>query len=223
MDAVVKVGGSLTATPVVLRALCEKLGRLAERHRLLVIPGGGDFADIVRQVDRQYSLNPIIAHKMAILGMDQYGFLLSELIPNSLTIPNVAKAVVLWKSKRIVVFLPSRIMLEEDPLEKSWDVTSDSIAAYIADRLSAQNLILITNVDGLFTHDPKTHRDTKLVREIFASELLKQSHRTCVDIVLPKLLLESRLSCFIVNGKYPERIEKILANETTICTRVVAK
>ena len=46
-------------------------------------------------------------------------------------------------------------MLKENPLENSWEVTSDSIAAYLCGRLGLKELILITDVDGIFTSDPK--------------------------------------------------------------------
>ena len=62
-------------------------------------------------------------------------------------------------------------MFLEDPLEKSWDVTSDSIAAYIANLLQAQKLLLVTDVDGIFYEDPKKKLDTKLIEELSAQRV----------------------------------------------------
>ena len=223
MDAVVKVGGSLAETPEILRAMCKTLGQLGEEHRLLVVPGGGEFADLVRDMDRRYSLHPVTAHRMAILGMDQYGFLLSELIPNSRRAKNLSETKEISKSHKTAILLPSRLMLEDDTLEASWDVTSDSVAAHIADKVRAQKLILITNVDGLFAFDPTTNATADLVEAVAASELLKHDLRTCVDKFLPTVLLKTNLTCYVVNGIHPDRIEKILANEPTICTQILRK
>lgn len=80
VDAVVKVGGRLGHDEG-LRGLCLRLGDLGRRHRLLVVPGGGAFADTVRDCDARFGLGDDAAHWMAILAMDQYGLLLGELIP----------------------------------------------------------------------------------------------------------------------------------------------
>jgi len=223
LGAVIKVGGSLAETPEGLRALCKKLGQLGEKHQLIVVPGGGEFADLVRNMDRRYSLPPVTAHRMAILGMDQYGFLLSELIPNSRMAKTFSETKEIVKLHMTAILLPSRFLLEDDTIEASWDVTSDSVAAYVADKAHAQKLILITNVDGLLTSDPAKKAKEELVETVSASELLKRDQRTCVDKFLPHLLLRMNLTCYIVNGNHPDRVEKILANKPTICTQILMR
>ena len=54
-----------------------------ERHPLLVVPGGAGFADAVRDADRRFGLRAATSHRMAILGMEQFGWLLSDLIPGA--------------------------------------------------------------------------------------------------------------------------------------------
>jgi len=223
MDAVIKVGGSLAAEPSFLRAVCTTLGSLAERYVIVAVPGGGEFADLVREIDRRYLLPPLAAHRMAILGMDQYGFLLSSLIPNSVTIQTIAEAISLRQSGRTPIFLPFKSMCEDDSLETSWDVTSDSITAFISSRLHPKKLILLTDVNGIFTHDPKKDPSAQLIREVCTSDLIRQDEKTCIDRFLPKILERSKQACFIVNGKHPERIEKILAGRRTICTRILVE
>jgi hypothetical protein len=155
--------------------------------------------------------------------MDQFGLFLSQLIPNSCATYLLSDAVQLSEVKVVPIFLPSRLMFREDPLEHSWIVTSDSIAAYVASRLNADKVILVTDVDGIFMSDPKKHSDAKLIAELSASELLKLAQRTSVDQFLPKLLLKAHLDCYVVNGAYPERIEAILAGQHIICTLVKSR
>jgi aspartokinase-like uncharacterized kinase len=111
-------------------------------------------------------------------------------------------------------------MLNDDPLENSWDVTSDSIAAYIASQLHIRRVILITDIDGVYSCDPKKHSDAKLIKKISVKQLEIVQKRTCVDKFLPSLLSQSEIQCFVVNGFYPERIEAILKGKKTICTLI---
>ncbi len=223
MDAVIKVGGSLASSPSILKAFCRSLGSIAEKHQAMVVPGGGEFADIVRDLDKRYFLNPITAHRMAILGMDQYGLLLGQLIPNSMIAQTITEVLNIVESSKLAVFLPSTLVLKSDSLEVSWDVTSDSIAAYIASRMCAKKLILVTDVDGIFTDDPKINPEAKLIREISTSDLLKQSKRTSVDKFLPRFLAQTNLDCFIINGAYPKRLEWVLGDKNVLSTRILTK
>jgi aspartokinase-like uncharacterized kinase len=223
MDTVIKVGGSLAEDPERLRALCAKLGEFAKKYAIVVVPGGGRFADVVRDFDKRFTLSGEIVHRMAVLGMDQFGLLLSQIIPNSCATYLLSAARQLSEIGVVPVFLPSRLMFREDPLENSWDVTSDSISAYVASRLHAAKVVLVTDVDGVFTEDPKRHADAVLIGRLSAEELLKLKQRTSVDRYLPKLLLESPIDCYVVNGNYPERIEAVLAGQQATCTLIAAR
>jgi len=219
MEAVLKVGGSLADDPASLASLCQELSVLAKAHGILIVPGGGEFADTVRKLDKTYSLSNMVAHKMAILAMDQYGFFLSDITPNSYvshSLEEISNSV----KGTLPIFLPSKLMFREEPLEHSWDVTSDTIAAYIAGLLHAEKLILVTDVDGIFSEDPKKNVDAKLIEELSAKKLLGWNKRTSVDKTLPKILLKANLDFYVVNGGYPERIKMILENKKTVCTHV---
>jgi hypothetical protein len=220
MNVVVKVGGSLAAYPEKLRSLCAKLSEISKKQKLLIVPGGGEFADIVREYDEKFALSCITSHKMAILGMDQYGLLLSDLTPNSCPVNSLKEAKKASDSGKLPVFLPSHLMLNEDPLENSWDVTSDSITIYIAEKLGIGKVLLITDVDGIFTDDPKSDSASNLIKELSASELLGMRKRTSVDKFLPKLLLKLSIDCFVVNGLFPERVEAVLVGRDTIFTLI---
>lgn len=223
MEAVIKVGGSLAESPEALKALCIKLGQLVKKHGIVIVPGGGKFADVVRDFDRQFALASIVSHKMAVLGMDQFGLFLSHLIPCAVTFCQLENARSILEAKRAPIFLPSKLMFQDDPLENSWNVTSDSISAFVASRLHAAKLVLLTDVDGVFTKDPKKYPNAKLIRQLLAKTLVNRVRRTSIDKFLPRLLLETQLDCYVANGKNPERIEAILAGLQTVCTRIAAK
>jgi hypothetical protein len=220
MDAVLKVGGSLADYPASMRRLCLELASLAQNYRLLVVPGGGRFADTVRDFDKTYGLSDTAAHRMAVLAMDQFGLFLHDIIPNFIVFCSLEKAKSSPKGT-LPIFLPSRLIFRKDPLEHSWDVTSDSIAAYIAGVSRAKRLVLIKDVDGVFTEDPKKTSDARLLAEVSAKRLLDWKKRTCVDKTLPKVLLKMKLDCYVVNGKYPRRVKAVLEGRKAIYTRII--
>ncbi|MBN1358218.1 delta 1-pyrroline-5-carboxylate synthetase [Candidatus Bathyarchaeota archaeon] len=222
MEAVVKVGGSLSEEPKVLIKFCAKLSQLAKNYGLVVVPGGGRFADVVRDSDEQFNLSSSVSHRMAILGMDQFGMLLAQITPNSCATYLLGDAKHLSQTEAVPIFLPSRLLFKENPLKNSWEVTSDSIAAYVAGMLQASKLVLVTDVDGVFTEDP-ARKDAVLIEQLSPEELLKFNKRTSVDRFLAKLLLEAPVDCYVVNGKYPERVEAVLAGQQTTCTLISAK
>jgi aspartokinase-like uncharacterized kinase len=221
MDAVVvKVGGSLALHPEKLKALCTKLNETSKKHKLIIVPGGGEFADAVRAYDKRFNLTPQTSHRMALLAMDQYGFALSDLMPSSCTVNKFEDLQKAWDAGRLPVLLPSNFLFSDDWLENSWDVTSDSIAVYIAEQLDIHKTVLVTDVDGVFTNDPKRFSDAKLIDALSTEELLKVNKRTSVDKFLPRMLLQWRTKCFVVNGLYPRRVEAVLNGQETICTQI---
>lgn len=223
MDAVVKIGGSLAEDPAQLRALCRKLCELAKKYTFIVVPGGGSFADVVRDFDRRITLSNDISHRMAVLAMDQFGLVLSDFVPDSRVIHRLEDVEDFSEDLNTLIFLPSQLMFQENPLENSWDVTSDSIAAYVAGRVKSGKLVLVTDVDGVFTSDPKTFSDAVLIGHLSAEELLGLKQRTSVDRFLPKLLLDAGFDCYVVNGKYPDRIEAVLAGQQATCTIISSR
>jgi aspartokinase-like uncharacterized kinase len=217
---VVKVGGSLAENPDSLRVLCKKLGELSVQQGLVVVGGGGEFADVVRAQDELFGLSAFVSHRMAILGMDAYGFLLADLTPNSCVVDSFEGARRVLSEGKLAVFLPSRFMFSSDPLENSWDVTSDAITACIAERLEAKKILLLTNVDGIFNCDPKTCKDAQLISNITPEALLARNQRSSVDTILPKLLSQSKISCIVLNGLFPERVSAALRGQETVCTLI---
>lgn len=223
MEAVIKVGGSLAKKPETLKILCKKLSKIAKQHRLLIVPGGGEFADVVRENEKRFHVSAYAAHRMAVLGMEQFGLLLSELIPNAILVSSLERARSYWKSTKVPVFLPSKLLFREEPLEASWDVTSDSIAAFIATRVDADLIILVKDVDGVFSSDPKQNPKAKLIEKISVSALSKSKGGTCVDRYLPKLLGDEGLDCYVVSGLFPERIMRVIEGKRTTCTLIASK
>ena len=138
---VIKLGGSLAAFAD-LRALLSLLAGQTRRSVLLV-PGGGLFADAVRAAQGVQPFNDGTAHRMALLAMDQYGLMLRGLAPSlglAVDAESVARAAVTAKT---TIWLPSRHITGHPAIAESWNVTADSLAAWLAGEINAAHLLLI--------------------------------------------------------------------------------
>jgi aspartokinase-like uncharacterized kinase len=145
---VVKVGGGLLASCGALAHVAQAIGAEASRHRLVIVPGGGPFADAVRDFGAKIGLSPTAAHWMAILGQDQYAHVLAERLPGAVLASSAETIELAHAAGRLPVLAPSRWMEAADVLPHSWDATSDSVAAFVAGALDARLLVLVKPVAG---------------------------------------------------------------------------
>lgn len=187
---VVKIGGSLLDQVPALVPVFKESGR-----PLLIVPGGGRFADLVRDV----TAGDETAHWMAVLAMEQVGwYIAGQGLPSTdrLTLP-----------EKTMVFLPYAEMRRRDPLPHTWDVTSDTIAAWAAATLGL-DLLLLKSVDGIV-------RDGHLIPRV---------RHVCgcdeVDGAFLDFIFTRRLRARIVNGRKPEWVREVLAGRPVPGTEI---
>jgi len=215
VEVVCKIGGSLSQ-PGVLRPLLKTLEASRSEHRLLVVPGGGAFADVVRSEAATFHLRETASHWMAILAMDQYGYLLADLGHATRTVRTPTEIEDALGDGAVPILLPSTLLLAADPLPHSWDVTSDTIAAYIAISLGADLLVLLKDVDGVLTADPREDPGAVLIPRLGLSRLAGYG---CVDAAFAREAERLR-RCWILNGRHPERLVTLLRSGETVGTEV---
>ena len=218
MLTVVKVGGGLAreAGDAALRTLCRVIGDAGDRHPLLVVPGGAAFADAVREHDRRFDLHAATSHRMAILAMDQFGWLLSDLIPGGVPCTEVAAGA----RGRTPVLLPAAL-LASDPLPASWEVTSDSIAAWVAGAANAGRLVLVKPVEGLYRNWPTKERPIARLSVDELAELRAPGQAAGVDRHLPEALRAAGVEAWVIDGRDPARLLTLLERGDTEGTLVM--
>jgi aspartokinase-like uncharacterized kinase len=146
VETVVKLGGGLLDHVDHFNAALATISDAAVSRHLLIVPGGGPFADAVRDVDGRLGLGDEAAHWMAVLAMDQYAYLIASKLARAVIVNEareIADALSARPAGPVPVLAPFRWLRETDPLPHSWDVTSDSIAAWVAGRLGARRLVLV--------------------------------------------------------------------------------
>ena len=140
---VVKIGGGLMASVETFDAVMAELVSASWDVPLLVVPGGGRFADAVRDTDREFGLSDEAAHWMAILAMDQYAHLLLSRLPRGRLVWRPEEIEPALEAGMVPILAPYRWLHETDSLPHSWEVTSDSISAWVAGRVGTERLVLV--------------------------------------------------------------------------------
>jgi len=187
---VVKLGGSLynhvpEIVPILSSSPCP----------LLIIPGGGIYADAVRQA----GLDNETAHWEAIAAMDQFGRHVASYnlpVTETLAVPD-----------RTAIFLPGSSLRELDPLPHSWDVTSDTIAAWAAAALRL-DLLLLKSVDGIVTGG------------VLQEHVNRSQQTDVVDPLFIPYVLKKEVDTFILNASRPELISRYLRGDPVPGTRI---
>lgn len=148
-----KLGGSLLSLP----DLFERLGNLIALlgpHSALIITGGGAAADLIRRLDQQMKLSDEKAHRDAIAAMSYNAAQLTRLSGRFKLVSDRDQAAHVWNAGKTAVLDVDSFLRNEErkgniqPLPASWDVTSDSIAAWITLRWPAENLIMAKSCDA---------------------------------------------------------------------------
>jgi hypothetical protein len=209
IDAVVKLGGSLLGGAD-LPSLVDALTELAKHKAVVVVPGGGAFADAVRVSCARHEPGESAAHWMAILAMDQHAHLLAGIAPTARIVQSPEDVAATVARGRLAILAPFAWLRVEDPLPHGWHVTSDSIAAWVAARLAAGRLLLLKSVEGV----PDTNGEIAA-----AADLGSPALAGVVDGYFAHAL-EPGPECWILSGRHPERIAELFENGRTRGTRV---
>ncbi|MDB5955956.1 aspartate kinase [Ramlibacter sp.] len=138
---IVKLGGSLAHDLRLLRwlAMLAELGG----GRVTVVPGGGIFADAVRASQRHWHFDDLPAHNMAVLGMAQTAHLFHALEPRLTLADDEAGIRRTLHAGQPALWLPLMLLRDAPDLLTTWEVSSDSLALWLARLLNAERLVLV--------------------------------------------------------------------------------
>ncbi|HEU5117966.1 MAG TPA: hypothetical protein VFT74_15185 [Isosphaeraceae bacterium] len=120
--------------------------------RLVFVVGGGLAADFVRELDRVHRLGDEVSHGLALHALDLSAEALASLVPGLEVVETLEELPAVWDSGGCPVLAPRRVLEAEErarpreALEHSWDVTSDTISARLAQLIGASGLLLLKSV-----------------------------------------------------------------------------
>lgn len=176
-----KVGGGLLRDEGLegLGRACAEATEIAARRPVLVVPGGGPFADAVRAVDAQVGLDDATAHVLALRAMDQLGVLLARL----LTAAELLAELVAPRGLALLQAAPAFAGRPDVP--ESWTVTSDSLAVLAAAAIGADEAVLLKSVDGVLGRWPSGDPALAALTADELGALQARGGGRAVDVYLP--------------------------------------
>jgi aspartokinase-like uncharacterized kinase len=138
---IVKLGGSLSRDARLLRWL-QMLAELGG-GRVVVVPGGAAFADAVRAAQAHWGFDDLTAHNMAVLAMAQTAHMLHALEPRLVLVDDEEGIRRAQHAGQAVLWMPLSLLRDAPDMITSWEVTSDSLALWLARRLNAERLVVV--------------------------------------------------------------------------------
>ena len=141
---VVKLGGSAAGRDD-MRGWIDCLATAT--FPLVIVPGGGPFADHIRLQQKRLHFSNDAAHDMAILSMEQFGLLIIERHPRLRPARTHEAIEEMLDAGHVPVWLPAEMTRDVPDIPRSWEVTSDSLAAWLCGGIGAEDLLLIKQTD----------------------------------------------------------------------------
>jgi uridylate kinase len=210
MRLVVRIGGSVVASPV----NTELMGRYADLiktvksqgHEVAVVVGGGALAREFIRIAKELGLNMQAQDELAISVSRLYAQLFVKRLGETacskvaFTLDDVAQCLSEGKVAVMGGLKPG--------------ITTDAVAALVAERMNAVLLVKGTDQEGVYDKDPQKHADAvkldKLSFEdlpkIFEENVHKAGMHQVIDPEAVKVLKRHRVKLIVVNGFKPENI-----------------
>ena len=210
MRIVIRIGGSVVASPINPALISRYIDLLKDSkmqgHELAVVVGGGTLARDFIKAAKNLSLNESAQDEVAIsvsrifaqLFLKKLGELGCKAVP--LTVEDCVKCL---KDGKVAVM---------GGLKPG--MTTDTVAALIAEEVNADLLIKATDQEGVYNKDPRKHADAVMLKHLSFEELsnvfAEDKHKAGIHQILDpeavKILKRKRVRVVVVNGFKPENI-----------------
>lgn len=141
---VIKTGGSLAETGRLKDALTMIAGA---KRPVVVVPGGGQFAQKIRDLQNALRFDDKSAHRLAMLGMHQMAelyFTMDARLAAADSLDGIARQIA---AGLIPVWMPLQMCQSDPEIPTDWSITSDGLAARLAERMGGAPLVLLKSID----------------------------------------------------------------------------
>lgn len=214
MKIVLRIGGSVLGSPPrapLVEAYAGVIFKaITKGHKIGVVVGGGSIArqyiDVARDLKLSHNDQDIVAIQVSRLNAKLVGLRLG-----AISISRTVNGMISRLSKG-----PVAVMGGLRP-----GITTDTVATLIAEAWSSDVLIKATNQDGIYTADPRLHRDARLLSKISYSrlvEILGGVHspgiHSIVDPVAVELIAQRRINLVVVNGEKPDNVLRVIEGKS---------
>jgi uridylate kinase len=210
MRVVLRIGGSVVASPVnteLMSKYAELLRNLRmNHHEIVAIVGGGKLAREFIAVAKDLELNEQAQDEIAISVSRLYAQLFVKKLGSEgcgRVVTTLGKAAECLQEGKIIVM---------GGLKPG--ITTDAVAALVAERIKADLLVKSTDQDGVYDKDPRKHKDAMKLDHLFLEDLCKilelDKHEAgmhqVIDPVAIEVLKRRKVKLVVVNGFNPENV-----------------
>jgi uridylate kinase len=215
MRVVVRVGGSVVASPLnssLIREYVDLLKDLKRQgHEVVAVVGGGSHAREFIKVSAELTLTYNKRDWVAIDASRSIAKLFARgLGRDGVLVRSLNKAELYLKRGKVVVMGGLRP-----------GMTTDAVAALVGERVRADLLVKGSNVDGIFTKDPKKYADAEKLNKLRFEDLSRlfeaNQHRPGINQIIDpeavKILRKIRLKTVVVNGYDAENVLSAVKGE----------
>ncbi|RLG01715.1 MAG: UMP kinase [Thaumarchaeota archaeon] len=218
LNIVVKIGGHLISTRDGINVdLFKRYSRLFSEiydgGRWCIVVGGGEEARRYVKAARSLGVNESICDLIAVKVTRINALLLASLLGERAIqkIPESLEELIQYSSRGKIV-----VMGGLQPGQ-----STIAVSALAAEAINADKLIVATDVDGIYTDDPKLNPDARLLEEVTLSQLMKIVEKTShkageyklIDMVAYKVLSRSHIQTIYLNGMDPENVRRAIMGE----------
>jgi uridylate kinase len=217
MRIVVRIGGSVVASPINTELMGEYADIIKtvrqQGHEVAVVVGGGalarEFIGIAKNLGLDMTAQDEIAISCSRLFAQLFLKKLGDAACSKVAITLDDAAQCLGEGKVVVM----------GGLKPG--ITTDTVAALVAERVNAELLVKGTDQDGVYDKDPRKHPDAvKLDRlsiedlaKVFEESVHKAGIHQIIDPEAIKVLKRKRLKLVVVNGFKPENLLAAIKGE----------
>ncbi len=217
MRIVVRIGGSVVASPVnteLMSKYAEVIKTVKQQgHEVAVVLGGGALAREFIGIAKNLGLDMQAQDEVAISCSRLFAQLFLKRLGES------------GCSKVALTLEDATLCLSEGKVVVMGGlkpgITTDAVAAMVAERIDAELLVKGTDQDGVYDKDPRKHKDAVKVDSLSLEELAKILEQSVhqagmhqiIDPVAMQVLRRKRLKLVVVNGFKPENMLAAIKGE----------
>ena len=200
----IKIGGSLLGN----RKLTNFLKIIVqEKRKCVLIPGGGVFADTVRQQQQQLKFDNLTAHNLSVLSMLKVGYILKDRITkNYCQIVKITNQLSYSEKCNIYIWNPEQEICSVKNIYTNWSTTSDTIALKVSRQINSEVLIIIKSCE--IPSEQKNNQSLKL-NERKAIELSKIN---ILDKAFPHAFMECLFPVYVISINQLKLFKELLRN-----------
>lgn len=215
MKIVISLGGSVIVPDKVdlkyLNSFRDMIRRISKKNKTIIVTGGGKTARTYISALEKDSLDKRTISYIGIFATRLNAKLLASVLKIK-RVPSTEKELkILDKHQRIIV---------TGALGFHPNMTSDGTAAEAAMHLKADLFINITNVNGLYTKDPRKYKDAKHIKDISFKDFyditkkikFKAGQHFVLDQRAAEIIYKHKIKTGIVNRNI-KNIEKLINNK----------